>query len=629
MADLIQLNPAAGRDFSNINQHNRQQNIQQQNPTGQVFDLGNQTEVVKTNDRTQDNAQQNLKDDTGGSVFMRSGADAVKNPTSALNAAKALISKETIALIRESGNTDTLGKLTEFASEVMLSPENLTADMAAQQKNATIYGDKMWSVLKQLCDMTGSAVFKEGLADLAGAAADISAKDEILRSLAANFKFLSTEAAPGKAVADELAAASRALSGADAAKNFTALKGTLLKLLSYTEKSLLLTDDTKNLLPLIVHNMSRYTDSPDALKGAFRSILDMTEGMQLTPAQLSALGVKEGETLRDMLSQLFDSYVSKNEYLSSEAKLGALMDSAAADRAASLRTSVELLAAGAKHMTARMSADDIMNSLSSIDYTQGEEALEQSLGSVLPNTPQMRTALRSIFDELERSGDLDAMVSRLNSILENIGEPDSEKMIKLAQGMNTALGEMAASGKYQCSTSTSMETLADFLTKNINNSFLHSLSGMDKGDMVQNMLTAPGVFTPLLHQFVPLDAFGLRAFGEMWIDPKADELAEKIKGTSGETDDGGSHMFLCFDVEDIGYFELEIYEKEKNLSVMLLCPDGKTDMFMPVKEAIPKIAAQNGYRVTAAIVDRVREKRSLDKVFPKLAEQRTGLNVKA
>ena len=625
MADLIQINTQIPqRDYNQNHQNSRQNNIQQ--PTsGQVFDLGNQNRVVKTNDRTNDHAQQDLKD--SGSNTIRSGADSIKNPTAALNTAKALISRETISLVRESGDTDTLGKLTEFASEVMLSPSTLSDDMAAQQKNSTIYGDKIWAELKELNDMTDSAALTEAIADFAKAAAAISSKDEILRSLAANFRYLAGEAAPGKAVADELLAAAKALSGTDAAQNYAALKPTLLKLIGYTEHSLLLNDDTQNLLPLIIHNMSRYTDSTDSLKASFSSLLNITDSLLLTARQRAALGLGEGEELSDMLSKLFDSYISKNEYLSAEAKLTSLINNDAALREAQLRSDVNLLAAGAKHMAGRIPSDVLMRNLSSIDFNEGAPALQKALGSVIPNTPAMRNALASLFNNLEQTGDLDKMVNQLNTILENIGENDSQNMMRLAQGLNTALNAMAAGGQYSCTGVTSMETLADFLTKNINNSFLQSLSGMNQGDMVQNMLTAPGVFAPLIHQFVPLDAFGLRAFGEMWVDPESEEALGKIKG-GGSTDETGSHVFLCFDIEDTGYFELEIYEKDKGLNVTLLCPEGMESSFPSIKSAIPQIAAANGYKVNSASVGEVREKRSLDKVFPKLSDRRTNLNIK-
>ena len=633
MSELIQITtPTAPRDYAQNNNHNRHNDVQQ-NPTGQVFDLGNQTQVVKTNDRGGENAERNLKDE-GGGALMRSSADAVKNPSSALNAVKELISTEALNLVKESGDAEALSKLTEFASEVMLTPSNLASDMAAQQKNATIFGDKLWSVLKDIVDLSakdgfaGAEELKAAVADFAKAAANVSSKDEILRSLSANFKFLSLEAAPSKAVSDELAAASKALSGPDAAANFTSLKPTLLKLLGFTEHSLLLNDNTKNLLPLIVHNMSRYNDDPEALRESFDSLLMMTESLDVSPETVEKMGLDKTLPLAENLEKLFDSYIKGNEYLPPEAKQASLINSETASHEAGLRSAVNLLAAGAKHMAARIPEDTLTRVLSTVDFTEGDEAVRKLLGAVIPNTPAMRSALQTIFNELEATKDLDALIDRLNVILENIDSESSEKMISLAQGLNTALGEMAQSGEYKISAATSMETLTDFLSKNINSSILHSLSGATKSDMVQNMLTAPGVFTPLIHQFVPLDAFGIRAFGELWVDPKADELIENKKKGSHSGGEAGSHMLLCFDIEDTGYFELEIYEQDRNMTVMLLCPEKLESAFAPIRETIPKIAEANGYHVSAALVEGLKEKRSLDQVFPKLGSQRGGLNVK-
>ncbi|MCI7766842.1 MAG: hypothetical protein MSJ26_02525 [Oscillospiraceae bacterium] len=633
MSELIQITtPTAPRDYAQNNNHNRQSDAAQ-NPTGQVFDLGNQMQVVKTNDRGGENAEQNLKDESGG-VLMRSSAGAVKDPSAALNAAKELISTEALNLVRESGDAEALGKLTEFASEVMLNPSNLAGDMAAQQKNATIFGDKLWGVLKDIVDFSAGEApaaaeeLKAAVADFAKAAANVSSKDEILRSLSANFKYLSLEAAPSKAVSEELAAAAKALSGADGEANFASLKPTLLKLLGFTEHSLLLNDNTKNLLPLIVHNMSRYNDDPDALRGSFDSLLMMCEGIKLPPEQAEQMGLDKNLSLTENLEQLFDEYIKGNDYLSPETKQSALINTETASHEAELRSSVNLLAAGARHMAARIPEGTLSRVLSTVNFSEGDEAVRKLLGAVIPNTPAMRNALQSIFNELEATRDLDALIDRLNVILENIDGDSNENMITLAQGLNTALGEMAQSGEYKISAATSMETLTDFLTKNINSSMLQALSGNTRSDMVQNMLTAPGVFTPLIHQFVPLDAFGIRAFGELWVDPNAEELVENKKRGGSGASEAGSHMLLCFDIEETGYFELEIYEKERNMTVMLLCPEKLENVFAPIRSVIPKIAEENGYHVTAALVEGLREKRTLDQVFPKLANQRGGLNVK-
>ncbi|MGN1106382.1 MAG: hypothetical protein ACI4RH_06995, partial [Huintestinicola sp.] len=461
MSDLIQITtPTAPRDYAQNSNHNRQNDVGQ-NPNGQVFDLGNQVQVVKTNERGGENAERNLKDE-GGGVLIRSSADAVRTPSAAITAAKELISSEALNLVKESGDAETLGKLTEFASEVMLNPSNLAADMTAQQKNATIFGDKLWSVLKDIIDFAakgdlsakgesapkgelfpkgdlfargdilsrgepsprgayeGAEELKNAVADFAKAAANVSSKEEILRSLSANFKFLSLEAAPSKAVSDELAAASKALSGPDAAANFASLKPTLLKLLGFTEHSLLLNDNTKNLLPLIVHNMSRFNDDPEALRESFDSLLMMTESFDIPPEAMEKMGLDKELSLADNLEKLFDSFIKDNEYLSPEAKQASLISSETADHEAGLRSSVNLLAAGAKHMAARIPEDTLTRVISTVDFTEGDEAVKKLLGAVIPNTPAMRTALQALFDELEVTKDLDALIDRLNVILENI-----------------------------------------------------------------------------------------------------------------------------------------------------------------------------------------------------------------
>lgn len=595
---------------------------QQQNTTGAVFDLGTQNQVIKTNSRAEEQGKQNLKDSTG-SDSLRAASDILKNTSAALDTVKELISKETISIVQESGDAELLNKLTEFAEEVVLNPENLAEDMAQQQKGSTIYGDKIWGALKSLTEMTGSAELASAVVDFAKAAADASAKNEILRSLSANFEYLSKELAPSKAVSDELAAAAKALSGPDAAKTFAALKSTLLKLIGYTENSLLLDDNAKNLLPLIVHTISRYNDNPAALKESFDSLLKLAQGITLSQGQLELINGGSGDSLTTTLTKLFDSYIMGNDHLTPEIKQSSLMDSIEAQTQAKLMQMTNLLAAGAERMSERISAPTLSSVLSSVDMEGGTESLRQLLGAVIPDTPAMRQALDSIIDEFEASRNLDVLIDRLSVIVNSIGS--DEKKILMAQGLNSVLANLAADKTTVYTRSTSIDTLSDFLAKNINNTFLRSITDMDQGDMLRTLLTAPGVFTPLLHHFVPLDAFGIRAFGELWVDPDARELFEKV--SSNDENGTGSHIFLCFEIESRGYYELEIYEKNKSLSVMLLCPESTSEDYVGLRKSIPKIAEQNGYKVTGTVVDTLRTRRNLNEVFPKLGEQRSGFNV--
>ena len=136
------------------------------------------------------------------------------------------------------------------------------------------------------------------------------------------------------------------------------------------------------------------------------------------------------------------------------------------------------------------------------------------------------------------------------------------------------------------------------------------------------MLTTPGAEIPLMHFLMPMEEKGVRAFGELWADNgAAGTVTDKAQSI-------GSHLFLTFDIEGTGSFEMEIYAKDDYLDVSLLCPSGTENVFSSMKTAVPRIASQCGYQVKKMTLGQLRERRDLDKVFPALRNRRTGINVK-
>lgn len=628
MANILQITtPINPKDYQLPNRHTQQL----QNPD-QIFHLGDQTQIVKTYDRTEDYNEQDLKDtllnmphNTGGAGDVSSSIDVVKE----------LLNRSALAALRESGSEDTLNKLTEFAEEVILSPERLLQDLMNQQQNATIFGGKMWDALRSMLKTlagSGSEDFKAALMDFAKASANNAAKDEILNSLSANFRFLSEKLAPSKAVAEELMKASEALKGPDAARNFLAIKSTLVQLVNYTGESLLLDNKNQNFLPLIIHNMSRYSNNPGAMKESFSALLNIFENMEFSPAELAMLAGKTGAenssvaSVREALARLFDKHILSSD-MPQEIKNASLMSSAELDRQNHLESMTKLLTLGIKNMSERLDAERLKNTLSGIDPENGTEAVKLALASMTPNTGAMSDALDALIGDFEESGDLQALVDRLSEILESI--EDMDKKFPLAQSLNSSLELLAQKQGVNYKPPTSMDMLADFLAKNLNDKTLQSMIAANRTDMIQSMLSSPGVFSPLIHIFAPLDAFGMRAFAEMWIDRNADKSWDRTEKDIAEGGGETSHLFMCFDMEDVGYFELEMYAKDTNLSVMLLTPEGMESTFAPLKAAVPKIAANSGYTVGTTIVEPLYQKRNLNSIFPQLNERRGNLNAKA
>ncbi|MDD7430019.1 MAG: hypothetical protein SOU50_00755 [Oscillospiraceae bacterium] len=624
MANILNITtPVTPKDY----QMPKYNQGQQTGASGEVFNLGDQTKVIKTNNRSEEYAEQDLKDLELATPSSAGGTGGVSDT---LDAVKELLGKAAFAALAEKGDTAALNKLTEFAEEVILSPDELVSDLNNQQQNATIFSGKMWDALRLLAKGSNSEDMFSAVLDFAKAAANNAQKNEILSSLSANFKFLSEELAPSKAVSEELMKASEALASPDAARNYQALKSTLVQLINYTGESLLLDNKTQNLLPLIIHNMSRYSDDPSALRQSFDTLLNIFDNINFGENTLSALASASGaenadpSSIRSALEKLFDNFILKSD-LPADVKASSVIDSSAVAEQNRLDNTANLLAMGIKNMAARLDTVRLKNTLSGIDPENGSASIKLALASVTPNTPAMADALDTIIANYDKTGDLAGLIDRLGTILNGI--EDVDKKIPLAQVLNQALSKLAQEAGSNYSPPTSMDTLADFLVKNINDTALQSLVSMNQNDIARTMLTNPGVFNPLMHFFVPLDAYGMRAFAELWVDKNADRQEVPLTGEGGDEDT--NHIFMCFDMENVGYFEMEMFAKGSNLSVMLLCPEGTEQTFEPLKQAVPRIAAASGYTVGTTIIDTLYRKRDLNAVFPSLRKNRGSFDAKA
>ncbi len=592
MSELLRVTtPVAPKDY-NLNQ-----GVKPQTPD-QVFDLGNVDYINKTNVRDEQLGEQNLKDQTGGAGFPKLQAAIAKDPALSAVLLKGLVGTDSLSVIRSTGDAELLNKVTEFANEILLSPEQLADDMLRQQDEATMFSGKIWGALKDMISgLSDSSVGDEvGMAvlDFLKAASSANSRDDILNSISSSLRYLAGETAQSKQLADLLMQTADRLN----AENFNVVKKDISALVNYLEKSLLLNDKTQNLLSLITYNMSRFNGDSSALGESFQAVLNMAP---------------DAETA-DKLNMLFTKFIEESN-IPSDIKLAALKDnpSAAAQRSMTMLT--ERLADAIKFGANGISPEELSSLLSGIDESGGTASLRKILSEVLPDN--MKGGLNTLLRNFEQTKDLNGLIDHLSTIVERVDNMDNK--IILAQSINLVLSEMAQAAGVDYRPPTTMENMLDFLVKNINDPSLKSLSAMGRPEMLQGLLSAPGVFTPLLHFMVPMNMDDMKAFGELWVDPDA--------GTDSETGESDSHLFLCFEIEDTGYFELELYARGKSINVALMCPEGRQRDFLPLKEAIPTLASACGYKAEKTMIEPLRRKRDLTNVFPKLNERRSGLNV--
>lgn len=639
MSDLLRVTtPVAPKDYT------ANTNVKPQAPE-QVFDLGNVDYINKANTRDEQLGEQNLKDQTGAGLPKLQTAIS-KDPALAAALLKGVLSSNTFAALGASGNAELLNKVTEFANEILLTPNELADDIIRQQDEATMFSGELWNSLKDMiAGLAGSPAEEEvsaAVMDFLKAAASSVARDDVINSISASLRYLAGEAAQSREIVNLLMQTADKLS----AENFGTVKNDVLALVNYLEKSLLLNDRTQNLLSLITYNLSRFNGDSYALGDSFQAVLNMAP---------------DAETA-DKLNMLFTKFVETSR-LPADIKLAALRDNPSASAQMSMTMLTERLAEAVNASLGKISSEQLSENLSklteelgtavgtekpaaeemaaqsareqnapdgqselseelppaaakTITLKEGTALLKKMLAPLVPDN--MKGALNTLMRDFEKTPDLNNLIDRLSVIVNHAENMD--KKIILAQGINLVLTEMAQAQGIQYRPPTTMENMLDFLIKNINDPSLRSLSDMTRPDMIQGLLSAPGVFTPLLHFLVPMNMDGMKAFGELWADPDASRNPE-----TGESD---SHLFLCFEIEEAGYFELELYSRGKSVSAALMCPAGTERNYLPLKEMLPELAASCGYSAERIMIEPLKRKRDLTSVFPKLNERRSGLNVR-
>ena len=629
MSDLLRVTtPIAPKDY-NLNT-----SVKPQAPE-QVFDLGNVDYINKTNTRDEQLGEQNLKDQAGAGLPQIQTAIS-KDPALAAALLKGVLGSSTLSALGAAGNAELLNKVTEFANEILLTPNELMNDIIRQQDEATMFSGELWGAIKDMvAELAGTPAGEEvslAVLDFLKAASSSVARDDIITSISTSLRYLAGEAAQSREIVNLLMQTADRLS----AENFGEVKNDILALVGYLEKSLLLSDRTQNLLSLITYNLSRFNGDSSALGDSFQAVLNMAP---------------DAETA-DKLNALFTKFV-ENSRLPADIKLAALRNNPSASAQRSMTMLTERLAEAVNGGLESISAEQLSEELSKIteelnvpgenaaeeniteqaaeknglpeqdappkehvSLQEGTAMLKKMLAPLVPNN--MKGALNTLMRDFEKTRDLNSLIDRLSVIVNSAD--DMDKKIILAQGINLVLSEMALAQGIQYRPPTTMENMLDFLIKNINDPSLKSLSDMTRPDMIQGLLSAPGVFTPLLHFLVPMNMDGMKAFGELWADPDADR-----DPATGESD---NHLFLCFEIENAGYFELEVYVRGKSVNAALLCPAGTERNYLPIKEMLPELAASCGYSAEKIMIEPLKRRRDLTNIFPKLNERRTGLNVR-
>lgn len=247
--------------------------------------------------------------------------------------------------------------------------------------------------------------------------------------------------------------------------------------------------------------------------------------------------------------------------------------------------------------------------------------LKELEGSVL-YSPQMERVLPNILYNLSRYQDSETFLQEaLLNLLVHVGSREEKDQLR---GLIREYMAGFQQPEHQENRSRIMDTLAQIISKQDRETPMNSLNGDKIERIITSLLSSPCNYTPLLHFVIPVDYYGMKAFSELWIDPKDED------GGGRQAEDGQDrvHMLITFDIPGFGQMEAEFRLAGRNLSFSLYCPESCRSIFEKLAPEFERMIEEHGYRAAGVEIKRMEGVRSLMDVFKNLPYRRTGVDVK-
>lgn len=632
-------------------------------PNTEPFDIVKLTGVQGSGNSGASGARSRLE--MGNRELIPLQVNVAKDPTLAVETLKDLLNVEVLNQALINGHTELYGKLEDLAAALYVTPEQLVQEIQNQEQQNTMFsGHEFYDVLREVAKTTTDPSTKELIGNLLRSINFAQNKNEILGALRANMKFLSEYFSPNEKLSAKLMDLSREWGAPDAEKYFDYLKGETLSVLKDVSGSLLNDDKTQMLIPLITHNLSRYNNSPymckeyfnlllsqissgtlrESLKNSFNRLYSaifnkqkMTDPQQQSGENAPQTPLDNYTTNPAQNQPLTGNSADKNAEIQQSEKNIQQIDENSRGKVGEYAEETPELTGYEKFLNESMSEKGFMAALKDSGYN-----IEQQLAAYARSRQSGFQTLHNLIKGLfidDKTGEysmqftqdfsklhtIQEVIDKLNEMLRAM--PDMPIRERLYGAFVDTIDKMALKNELpqhgvRPPVSSTLDSLTDFIQENINHPALKSLDSFNAANLLQSLLNAPGVFTPLAHYILPLDVDGTKAFGELWVD-NDENNPNNTPGTQRNY-----HLFLTFDIESIGRFEVDLYALGDEVNLALLYPPRFEKQIEPMKDRINKVVRNVGYNTRTFETAPLKAPHNLTEIFPKILDKRTTLNTR-
>lgn len=624
MPQIPQINDSTGKSYSSTLTNAGRGNA----GAGEQFAVDNAQKPQQLQAASDKNTSNNPQTTMGQKDLIPLAVTVSKNQTLAVETVKDIINADLLNTAKLNGYTELAGELENLNNSLYVPADRLVSEMLEQENQNTMFcNDRFYDLLREAADGANDDL-KEAIGNMLKAINFSQNKGEITAALSSNLKFLAEYFSPNKSLSENLSNLAERWDSGEAESNFPALRDQTAGLLKNVSESLLNDHHTQTLLPIVMHNISKYNTNSAMLREYFGQLLsqipsyemrgELTSAFEKLLAKLSgnAEDTFSNYTINDQKNQVGNSIFGQenetfrliSDYLTKNPPDESVGDFS--EYITALHSGTEDKLSVVESMFTGLIPDEELSALLSEEFGKvgSMQELVDFMNAFLETMPE-GPLRESLFDALEESVDILAR-----------DDPFPETQEQEVQAQRSAQAPQTSQAPQKHS---SIQALTDFVSKNINHPALKSIDSFNASNLLQSMINAPGVMTPLAHFILPLQIENTRAFGELWVDNDDDSVPKTGGGTKRY------HLFLTFDVDNLGRFEADVYAGESSVDISLLHPPAFTRKIDGVINRVNRIAAGAGYSVNRFETGVLKSPHNLTQIFPKLIERRAGLNVQA
>lgn len=144
------------------------------------------------------------------------------------------------------------------------------------------------------------------------------------------------------------------------------------------------------------------------------------------------------------------------------------------------------------------------------------------------------------------------------------------------------------------------------------------------GDICRSLLLDNSVYMPFTHLILPAVLHGKFLFSQIWIEKKDDRDKNSIRSASAEMP---THLYLTFDIQDLGYFEARIKLLGKKIDLSLSCPEKLLSQSRAITNSLAQILTKNGLSFGDIRLSRCEKPEIPNLIVQKILERRQAVNV--